>query len=70
MNNGLQFLDILIFAMVAGFLLLRLRRALGRRTGNEQPRQLLRDNKEMRDTVVEMPGPRGAANGRSDEEGP
>ena len=70
MNNGLQFLDILIFAMVAGFLLLRLRRALGRRTGNEQPRQLLRDNKKMRDTVVEMAGPRGAANGRSDEEGP
>ena len=70
MNNGLQFLDILIFAMVAGFLLLRLRRALGRRTGNEQPRQLLRDNKKMQDTVVEMVGPRGAANGRSDEEGP
>ena len=70
MNNGLQFLDILIFAMVAGFLLLRLRRALGRRTGNEQPRQLLRDNKKMQDTVVEMAGPRGAANGQSDAEGP
>lgn len=70
MNNGLQFLDILIFAMVAGFLLLRLRRALGRRTGNEQPRQLLNDNKERRDTVVEMPTPGSASNGRSDDEEP
>ena len=68
MNNGLQFLDILIFAMVAGFLLLRLRRALGRRTGNEQPPQLLHDNKEMRDTVVKMPKPGGSADGPSDEE--
>ena len=68
MNNGLQFLDILIFAMVAGFLLLRLRRALGRRTGNEQPPQLLHDNKEMRDTVVKMPRPGGSADGPSDEE--
>mgnify|MGYP001262929807 CR=1 FL=1 len=68
MNNGLQFLDILIFAMVAGFLLLRLRRALGRRTGNEQPPQLLHDNKEMRDTVVKMPSPGGSADGPSDEE--
>ena len=68
MNNGLQFLDILIFAMVAGFLLLRLRRALGRRTGNEQPPQLLHDNKEVRDTVVKMPRPGGSADGQSDEE--
>ena len=68
MNNGLQFLDILIFAMVAGFLLLRLRRALGRRPGNEQPPELLHDNKEMRDTVVKMPRPGGSADGPSDEE--
>ena len=68
MNNGLQFLDILIFAMVAGFLLLRLRRALGRRTGNEQPPQLLHDNKQMRDTVVKMPRPGGSADGPSEEE--
>ena len=54
--------------MVAGFLLLRLRRALGRRTGNEQPPQLLHDNKEMRDTVVKMPRPGGSADGPSDEE--
>ena len=36
MNSDLQLLDILIFAMVAGFLFLRLHRVLGKRTGNEQ----------------------------------
>ncbi|HKT20456.1 MAG TPA: Tim44/TimA family putative adaptor protein [Stellaceae bacterium] len=38
MGNGFQFLDILLFAAVAGFLLLRLRSVLGRRTGNERRR--------------------------------
>ena len=37
MGSDLQLLDILIFAMVAGFLFLRLHRVLGKRTGNEQP---------------------------------
>ena len=37
MSNDLQLLDILIFAMVAGFLFLRLHRVLGKRTGHEQP---------------------------------
>ena len=35
MNEGFQFLDIILFAMVAAFLVLRLRSVLGRRTGNE-----------------------------------
>ena len=70
MNNGLQFLDILIFAMVAGFLLLRLRRALGRRTGNEQPPQFLGGNKETRDTVVKMPPPGGGSGELGAEERP
>ena len=35
MNDGFQFLDIILFAMVAAFLVLRLRSVLGRRTGNE-----------------------------------
>ena len=43
MNDGSQFIDIIIFAMVAVFLGLRLRGVLGRRTGNEpsplKPRQ-------------------------------
>ena len=36
MNEGFQFLDIILFAMVAAFLVLRLRSVLGRRTGNEE----------------------------------
>lgn len=37
MGDGFAFLDIVFFAMVAGFLILRLRGVLGRRTGNESP---------------------------------
>lgn len=38
MENNFQFLDIILFAAVAGFLLFRLRSVLGRRTGNERRR--------------------------------
>ncbi|MBC7134383.1 Tim44/TimA family putative adaptor protein [Oceanibaculum nanhaiense] len=38
MGDGLPFLDIIFFAMVAAFLILRLRSVLGRRTGNERDR--------------------------------
>ena len=42
MNDGFQFLDIILFAMVAAFLVLRLRSVLGRRTGNQQrPRDVI-----------------------------
>jgi predicted lipid-binding transport protein (Tim44 family) len=37
MGEGFQFLDILLFALVAAFILLRLRNTLGKRTGNERP---------------------------------
>jgi predicted lipid-binding transport protein (Tim44 family) len=37
MSDGLHFLDIIFFAMVAAFLVLRLRSVLGRRTGAERP---------------------------------
>ncbi|HLN25361.1 MAG TPA: Tim44/TimA family putative adaptor protein [Patescibacteria group bacterium] len=37
MNDGSQFIDIIFFAMVAVYLGLRLRSALGKRTGNERP---------------------------------
>jgi predicted lipid-binding transport protein (Tim44 family) len=37
MGEG-QFFDIVLFAMIAGFLVLRLRSVLGRRTGNERQR--------------------------------
>jgi predicted lipid-binding transport protein (Tim44 family) len=36
MGDGIQFLDIILFAAVAAFLVLRLRGVLGRRNGNEQ----------------------------------
>ena len=35
MGNGFQFIDIIFFAMIAVFLILRLRGALGKRDGNE-----------------------------------
>ena len=38
MNDGLAFIDILIFAMIAAFLVYRLRSVLGRRTGDERQR--------------------------------
>lgn len=37
MDNGFQFLDIILLAAVAGFIFLRLRSVLGRRMGHEQP---------------------------------
>ncbi|MGE5548132.1 MAG: Tim44/TimA family putative adaptor protein [Solirubrobacterales bacterium] len=43
MNDGFHFIDIIFFAMVAAFLVLRLRSVLGRRTGNERPPQQIGD---------------------------
>ena len=37
MGSGFQFLDIILLAMVAGFVLLRLRNVLGKRTGHQAP---------------------------------
>lgn len=37
MGGEFHFFDIIILAMIAGFLILRLRSVLGRRTGNERP---------------------------------
>ncbi len=37
MGEGFQFFEILLFAAVAVFIILRLRRVLGRRTGQERP---------------------------------
>ena len=59
MGDGFQFLDIVLFAMVAAFLVLRLRSVLGKRTGHEQPRQdpmSQRLNQAENDgNVIEMP---------------
>jgi predicted lipid-binding transport protein (Tim44 family) len=40
MGEFQQYFDIILFAMVAGFLVLRLRSVLGRRTGSERRREL------------------------------
>jgi len=39
MGDGFAFFDIIIFAMLAGYLVFQLRRVLGRRTGHEQDRR-------------------------------
>lgn len=49
--EGFQFVDIILLAMVAGFLILRLRSALGKRTGHEQGRDGFNSN----DNVVNLP---------------
>ena len=36
MNSGFEYLDIILLAMIAGFIILRLRGILGRRTGHEK----------------------------------
>lgn len=40
MGDNLQILEIIVFGLVAAFLLFRLRSVLGRRTGSERPREL------------------------------
>ncbi len=47
MSNGFQFIDIIFFAMIAAFLVLRLRSVLGRRDGHEQ---------NIRDRFRKQPG--------------
>lgn len=36
MNSGFQYIDIILIAMIAGFIILRLRGILGKRTGHEK----------------------------------
>lgn len=65
MGGAFQFLDIIIFALVAAFLVMRLRSVLGRRTGQEQPppkdafgrtKQVEAAEKKGDDKVVRLPG--------------
>jgi predicted lipid-binding transport protein (Tim44 family) len=64
MGDFQQYFDIILFAMVAGFLVLRLRSVLGRRTGNERRRELFvrrpRAAPEKGPTLVQ-PSPGAAA---------
>lgn len=62
MSQGIQFIDIIFLGLVAGFLVLRLRSVLGRRTGSEKrqdPYGLNRQAEERqkeRGNVVDLPG--------------
>lgn len=58
MGDGLAFFDIVFFALVAGFLILRLRSVLGRRTGNEN-RERWTPRLPQRAPVKPAPGPSG-----------
>lgn len=57
--EGFQFIDIIILAMAAGFIVLRLRSVLGRRTGHEPPQTPQAGDAFGRspDNVVQMPQP-------------
>jgi len=58
MGEFQQYFDIILFAMVAGFLVLRLRSVLGRRTGNERRRDLFpRRATPVADTVATLTEP-------------
>ena len=75
MDDSFQFIDIIFFAMIAAFLVLRLRSVLGRRTGNEKPRrtpyEARADRTQRRDdNVVDLPGRRRAEAGGDDEDAP
>jgi len=75
MSDGFQFLDIILFAAIAGFLVLRLRSVLGKRTGHQErpqhdpfqqgggqrPSEQGGRSGEERDKVIPMPG-RGQRN--------
>lgn len=59
MGEGFHFVDIIIFAMIAGFLVYRLRSVLGRRTGEERQRPnpfaVERTGQTVPDNVIPMP---------------
>lgn len=62
MNDSFQFIDIVFFAMVAAFLVLRLRSVLGRRTGNErQPPGANGTKKSSSDNVIDLASARKPA---------
>jgi predicted lipid-binding transport protein (Tim44 family) len=57
MGDFPHYFDIILFAMVAAFLVLRLRSVLGRRTGNERPHDpVLRRAEAPADKVVALAG--------------
>lgn len=63
MGDGYQIIDIVVFAVIAGLLVLRLRSVLGRRTGTEQRRDPFPPpaGETPPEKVVPLPPPRGRA---------
>ena len=59
MDSGFQFIDIILFAMIAAFLILRLRGVLGRRDGHEggyrDPFKTDRSEERLEDNIVNLP---------------
>ena len=59
MGNGFQFIDIVFFAMIAAFLVLRLRSVLGRRndtkTGHRDPFAASERERANDDNVIALP---------------
>lgn len=59
MGNGVQFIDIIFFALVAAFLVLQLRRVLGRRDGHQggrpDPLTPPQKSEQAENTVVQLP---------------
>jgi predicted lipid-binding transport protein (Tim44 family) len=55
MGDGYQFVDIFLLALIAGFLVLRLRSVLGRRTGTERRRTPVAVSETSSDKVVPLP---------------
>ena len=54
MSEGFEFIDIIFFAVIAGFILLRLRGVLGRRTGHQPPPRE-RSGGAANENVVRLP---------------
>jgi predicted lipid-binding transport protein (Tim44 family) len=74
MDGGFPFFDIIIFAAIAAFLVLRLRNVLGRRTGHQsrpdrEPFQPGRVEDQVSDKVVHLPD-RTSEERRAGEESP
>ncbi|HEX9767875.1 MAG TPA: Tim44/TimA family putative adaptor protein [Kiloniellales bacterium] len=75
MGDGIQFLDIILFAAIAAFLVLRLRSVLGRRSGNERgpkydPFRKRSAEEGSEDKVIALPDRGAQAESQSTETSP
>jgi len=73
--NGFQFLDIVLFAAIAAFFVLRLRSVLGKRTGHQKPPEYdpfarRRGEEAEEDKVIPLPDRAGQGRAGAEEEAP